>query len=145
MKCYKHPKTSAVGVCHECGKGVCKKCSVEIGGKLYCRTDADKTFGTPKAQVQTAPAVTKAPQKSSADRNKVLGQSSFAWMLCIAGLFIFPPICWGLGAILGYIALTKATDNLNIFSKRDVAVCGIGAILNIILFFWWAIQLVGLF
>jgi len=43
------------------------------------------------------------------------------------------------------MALTKATDNLDVFSKRDVAVCGIGALANVILFFWWAIQLVGLF
>jgi apolipoprotein N-acyltransferase len=77
-------------------------------------------------------------------RNSVLGQSSLAWTLGIVGLFIFPPVCWGLGAILGYSALTKATDNLDVFSKRDVAVCGIGTLANVILFFWWAIQLVGL-
>ncbi len=143
MKCYKHPKIDAVGVCSECGKGICEKCAVEIGGKLYCKSDADRVFGTPMAQA--APVVTKAPQTSaSVERNSVLGQSSLAWILCIAGLFILPPICFGLGAILGYSALTKATDNLNIFSTRDVVVCGIGAFANVILFFWWAIRLVGL-
>jgi len=143
MKCYKHPKVNAVGVCRECGEGICKKCSVEIGGKIYCKSDADKVFGTPKAQA--APTATSAPQKPSpAMRNGVLGTSSFAWMLAIAGLFIFPPVCWGLGAILGYSALTKATNNLNVFSKRDVAVCGIGALLNTIGFFWWAINLVDI-
>jgi hypothetical protein len=148
MKCYKHPKIDAVGVCHECGEGICKKCAVKIGGKLYCKDDADKVFGAQKATpaattVQAAPA--KASQKSaSAMRNSVLGQSSLAWTLGIVGLFIFPPICWGLGAILGYMALTKATDNLDVFSKRDVIVCGIGALANVILFFWWAIQLVDL-
>ncbi|MFZ3077954.1 MAG: hypothetical protein WA139_05835 [Candidatus Aenigmatarchaeota archaeon] len=143
MKCYKHPKIDAVGVCHECGEGICKKCAVKIGGKLYCKSDADKVFGTPKAQAATAAA--KTPQKSaSAERNGVLGQSSLAWISCIAGLFILPPIFFGLGAILGYSALTKATDNLDVFSKRDVAICGIGALLNVIGFFLWAIQLVDL-
>jgi hypothetical protein len=147
MKCYKHPKIDAIGVCHECGEGICKKCAVKIGGKLYCKDDADKVFGAPKAQaapaVQAAP--TKASQKSNpAMRNSVLGQSSAAWFLAIIGLFMFPPICWGLGLILGYIAVSKASDNLDVFSKRDVIVCGIGAIANLILFFWWAIQFVGL-
>jgi len=149
MKCYKHPKIDAIGVCHECGEGICKKCAVKIGGKLYCKDDADKVFGAPKAQAQAAPAVQAAPAKASqkpasAMRNSVLGQSSLAWTLGIVGLFIFPPVCWGLGAILAYSALTKATDNPDVFSKRDVAVCGIGALANVILFFWWAIQLVGL-
>ncbi|MFH0829915.1 MAG: hypothetical protein V1887_02015 [Candidatus Aenigmatarchaeota archaeon] len=145
MKCYKHPKVNAVGVCRECGEGICKKCSVEIGGKLYCKGDADKVFGTSKAQAQAAPAATNAPQKPSpAMRNGVLGTSSAAWFLAIIGLFIFPPVCWGLGAILGYSAVTKASNNLNVFSKRDVAVCGIGALINTGLFFWWAIQLVDI-
>ena len=142
MKCYKHPKSDAVGVCHECGEGICSKCAVKIAGKLYCKDDADKVFGASKAQAATAP---KAPQKSdSAMRNGALGMSSAAWFLAIIGLFIFPYACWGLGAILGYVAVSRASNNLDVFSKRDVAVCGIGALINTGLFFWWAIQLVDI-
>jgi hypothetical protein len=147
MKCYKHPKVDAIGVCHECGEGICSKCAVKIAGKLYCKDDADKVFGAQKAQA--APAVSaaqaapnKASQKSM--RNSVLGQSSVAWFLAIIGLFMFPPICFGIGAILGYSAVSKATDNLDVFSKRDVAVCGIGAMANVLLFGWWAIGMVDI-
>jgi len=143
MKCYKHPKVNAVGVCRECGEGICSKCAVEIGGKLYCKNDADRVFGASKSQA--APEVTKAPQKSASSmRNSVLGMSSTAWFLAIIGLFMFPPFCWGLGAILGYSALSKASDNLDVFSKTNVAVCGIGALANVLLFIWWAIGMVNL-
>jgi len=153
MKCFKHPKLDAVGVCKECGEGICTKCAVEIGKKLYCKDDADKVFGEKKAQaapavttVTVTPAVTKAPQKNaSAMKNSVLGQSSAAWILCIIGLVgAFPPICFGLGLILGYSALTKATDNLDVFSQRDVIVCGIGALANLALLGVWAFQMVDL-
>ena len=150
MKCYKHPKVEAVGVCKECGEGICQKCSVEIGKKLYCKDDADKVFGEQKAQTTTVVTTVQAtpanasPKSNSAMKNSVLGQSSFAWTLAIVGLFIFPPICWGLGLILGYSALTKATDNLNVFSKRDVAVCGIGALINLALLGMWAFQMVDI-
>ena len=36
----------AVGVCSECGQGVCDVCAVRIGGKLYCKADADRVFGS---------------------------------------------------------------------------------------------------
>ena len=144
MKCYKHPKLDAVGVCKECGEGICQKCSVEIGKKLYCKDDADKVFGAQKATT-TVTTVTTAPQKNaSAMKSSVLGQSSLAWTLAIVGLFIFPPVCWGLGLILAYSALTKATDNLDVFSKRDVAVCGIGALINLALLGMWAFQMVDI-
>ena len=155
MECYNHRKTEAVGVCSQCGKGVCSKCAVEIGGKLYCKPDADKVFGSKPqaatvsaastAQAATVPTTSKAPQKSaSAMKNSVLGTSSFAWILAIIGLFFFPPICWGLGTIAGYIAVSKASDNLDVFSKRDVAVCAIGAIANVVLLVWWGIRMIDL-
>jgi len=148
MKCYKHPKIDAVGVCKECGEGICNKCSVEIGKKLYCKDDADKVFGAQKAQTQTVTVVQAAPATNkaaaSAMKKSVLGQSSIAWTLAIVGLFIVPPVCWGVGLILGYMALSKASDNLDVFSKRDVIVCGIGALINLALLGWWAMGMVDL-
>ena len=46
MKCYVHHDVDAVGVCSECGQGVCDVCAVRIGGKLYCKNDADRVFGS---------------------------------------------------------------------------------------------------
>jgi hypothetical protein len=46
MKCYVHHDVDAVGVCSECGQGVCDVCAVRIGGKLYCKDDADRVFGS---------------------------------------------------------------------------------------------------
>ncbi len=37
MKCYLHPNVDAVGVCSECGRGVCGSCATSVKGKLYCR------------------------------------------------------------------------------------------------------------
>ena len=34
-----------MGVCSECGQGICNSCAVRIGGRLYCKSDADKVFG----------------------------------------------------------------------------------------------------
>lgn len=48
MKCYVHRDVDAIGVCSECGQGMCDICSVRIGGKLYCKDDADRVFGPKK-------------------------------------------------------------------------------------------------
>ena len=151
MKCYKHPKVNAVGVCSECGKGVCSKCSVEVSGKIYCKSCTDKVFGNKKevkeeSKVTVVQEVSKEAPKvdSVALKKTVLGQSSLAWTLGIIGFFIFPPVCWGLGTILGYMALSKASDNPNVFSKRDNIVCGIGAMANMVLLGWWGMSMINL-
>jgi hypothetical protein len=46
LKCYNHRDADAIGVCSECGQGVCDVCAVRIGGKLYCKEDADRVFGS---------------------------------------------------------------------------------------------------
>jgi len=30
-----------VGVCYECGKGLCAACAISVRGRLYCQTDVD--------------------------------------------------------------------------------------------------------
>jgi hypothetical protein len=44
MKCYVHHDVDAVGVCSKCGQGICDACAVRIGGRLYCKADADSVF-----------------------------------------------------------------------------------------------------
>jgi len=46
LKCYLHPDTEAVGVCIHCGRGVCEAHSVMIGGRLYCKEDANSVFSS---------------------------------------------------------------------------------------------------
>ncbi|MGA2664274.1 MAG: hypothetical protein ABSF83_04955 [Nitrososphaerales archaeon] len=51
MRCYVHQNTDAIGVCSTCGRGVCNACVVKIGGKFYCKQDANRVFGRNKAQL----------------------------------------------------------------------------------------------
>jgi hypothetical protein len=37
MKCSVHPEVEAVGVCVNCGKGVCTECAVSLDNKSYCK------------------------------------------------------------------------------------------------------------
>lgn len=53
MRCYVHRDVDAIGVCSECGQGVCDVCAVRIGGKLYCKEDADRVFGSMKEQEES--------------------------------------------------------------------------------------------
>jgi len=53
LKCYIHQNVDAVGVCTACGRGVCRRCAVRLGGRIYCKEDADKAFSrrtTPEAK-----------------------------------------------------------------------------------------------
>jgi hypothetical protein len=43
MRCFKHPKSEAVGICSSCNKGVCSKCTVEKDGKVYCKDCISKS------------------------------------------------------------------------------------------------------
>lgn len=42
MKCVYHPEIDAIGVCVNCGKGLCTECKTLLGRKLYCRACAQK-------------------------------------------------------------------------------------------------------
>ena len=63
MRCYVHQTTDAVGVCHECGQGVCDACAVRIGGKLYCKTDADNVFGSLQREKEEIDEIEVAPSQ----------------------------------------------------------------------------------
>jgi hypothetical protein len=43
MRCFKHPKSEAVGICSSCNKGVCTRCAVEKDGKVYCKDCVSKS------------------------------------------------------------------------------------------------------
>jgi hypothetical protein len=56
MKCSLHPDIDAIGVCCNCGKGLCSQCKVELAGKLYCQSCADEVFtkGVKSAEVSAS-------------------------------------------------------------------------------------------
>jgi hypothetical protein len=37
MKCYQHAELEAVATCIRCGKAVCQRCAVSVGGSLLCQ------------------------------------------------------------------------------------------------------------
>jgi hypothetical protein len=73
MKCYVHQSTDAIGVCSACGRGVCNVCVVKIGGKFYCKDDADRVFG----RKLSAREATGAPERGAV----VMAGSVFAYLL----------------------------------------------------------------
>lgn len=38
MNCYNHPLRQGVNTCSKCGHWLCDECSVEIDGRIYCRS-----------------------------------------------------------------------------------------------------------
>jgi hypothetical protein len=42
MRCAYHPQAEAVGACVSCGRLVCAECKVELQGKIYCNSCAEK-------------------------------------------------------------------------------------------------------
>lgn len=120
MKCYTHPDKDAVAVCSVCGQGICEPCSVKIGGKFYCKQDADRLFGTVPITPEARPAQAPVPITPEA-------RVSSAWYLLpfflgiIGGLiawvinkesdpkkarnFLIFGVVWTIVLIVGYIVV----------------------------------------
>lgn len=56
-KCYVHSETDSIGVCTRCGKNVCSGCSMELDGKLVCKTCAEGMIRSSQAPPQAQPYV----------------------------------------------------------------------------------------
>ncbi len=50
MRCYKHPKEEAVGMCKVCNKGLCEACAVEEDGFLFCKQHSEMPEVVEKAE-----------------------------------------------------------------------------------------------
>lgn len=48
MKCAVHSEIDAIGVCVDCGKGLCPECKIELLGRLYCQFCANEAFRSTK-------------------------------------------------------------------------------------------------
>lgn len=60
MKCYNHPESEAVGVCHLCSKGLCKECAALTPAGIACRGKCSDPSTVP---VKEAVPATDIPRK----------------------------------------------------------------------------------
>ena len=37
MKCFDHIERDAIGICGQCGRGLCRDCYAEVNGGLFCK------------------------------------------------------------------------------------------------------------
>ncbi len=56
MKCAKHPRSHAVGVCISCGEGVCRNCEIRVQGRTHCKPCVEKGRIPHPTPTYTAPA-----------------------------------------------------------------------------------------
>jgi hypothetical protein len=62
MGCYYHPKLDDVGGCKNCGKGLCKKCAVDLVDGLACKGKCEEKV---RALILMIAKGTKAYEKTS--------------------------------------------------------------------------------
>lgn len=94
MKCHYHPGLEAIAVCARCGRAVCQYCSVNVGGKLYCRGCSAVS------NVPAWPASVTKPINTTAIVSMVLGIVGWLFeflVFCILSLVTVGT--WGLGLI----------------------------------------------
>ena len=118
MKCYVHRDFDAIGVCHECGQGVCDTCAVRIGGKLYCKEDADRVFSPLKREAEEV-------ELTPSERPMRLAVSSF--FMVLYGIF-------GIGLSIVFLLAGFATGfvssapGLNALALASVGVLALGGL-----------------
>lgn len=110
MKCYVHHNADAVGVCTSCGRGVCRRCAVRVGGKIYCKEDARTGFS------KTTVAVALAVQAPHRGVGVMLG-SIFSYLLggisgLVGCLLIFSAIITGGSGNSSFFSLSLFTGDL---------------------------------
>jgi len=42
MRCFNHAEVRAVGLCKNCGKGICHECLVDLGNGLACKPQCEE-------------------------------------------------------------------------------------------------------
>jgi hypothetical protein len=115
MKCFYHPVSFAIGVCKNCGKGVCKKCAVDLVDGLACRGKCEEKA---KAIIQMIEKGKRAYEKTSAVYRNFAIQAFFGGLVCLAIGFYFGNVAIGyfssiffLGAFFSILASRKFQKN----------------------------------
>jgi len=68
MRCYKHPKEEAVGMCKVCNKGLCEQCAVDKDDFVFCRHHADMPDVVERVEEEALATVPKAQVVRAAPR-----------------------------------------------------------------------------
>ena len=111
MKCYTHQEIDAVGVCSVCSQGICEPCSVKLGGKLFCKNDADKAF---EKRSSDSIRDTQTPVKVSSTRG--LPISIVSILFYVLGFFIIAMFFFGISVgveidlLTGYAIIIGVLD-----------------------------------
>lgn len=102
MKCYRHPDVDAVATCVVCGKAICERCAVDVGGRITCQDCLAKGVSRHGRAAQAPPS------DPLAIVSLVLGIVGLVACLCggpIAGMVLGAP-----AAITGWFARKKLLE-----------------------------------
>ena len=100
MNCFEHPQKPAVGMCTNCGRGLCKECTTVVEGLLSCRGACQNEI-TRKRQLM-------AKQERAADERAVVyGTSGKMYQQAFASTALF-----GLLFIVGGVFLLYGQNTL---------------------------------
>jgi hypothetical protein len=121
MNCYVHTDISAVGVCVNCGRGVCAQCATAVGAKTYCRDCA--ASGAPLQQTGATNGL--------AIASLILGIISIPTLFCYGGGVLF-----GIAALItGFMARQKIKASGGAQTGDGLALAGIimGGIVGVLI------------
>jgi hypothetical protein len=95
MNCFEHPQKPAVGVCINCGRGLCKDCTTVVEGQLSCR-GACQTETIRKRQLLAK------SERSFDERAVVYGTSAKMYQQSFASAAFFGLLMVIIGAVFLY-------------------------------------------
>lgn len=107
MKCYIHPSIDATQTCSECGKAICDACSMEINGKVYCRSCTEKLAGarSPAQVTPQAPPVVQNPLGPAIPRKEPILALILSFFIPGLGHIYDGLIKKGITILVGYIVI----------------------------------------
>lgn len=142
MKCYTHPDTDAVATCTECGKALCGKCAIDVGGKVHCKEClATLTSMTPQTE-EVVPINRMARISITCGLggwllwlliccfNSTVGTLlTFATFglgyLCLIPIALIPLLGWIAGVVTGHMGMRQLTESGGAERGREMALTGL--------------------
>ncbi len=98
MKCFYHPAYDAVGLCKNCGKGLCPSCAVDLQGGLACKDQCEPAVEELIVMLRRGRTVY---QKTDRTRKQYAVVCSLIGLTCVGfGLYVNLMIIWLMGLAL---------------------------------------------
>ncbi|HEX6962329.1 MAG TPA: hypothetical protein VF175_10710 [Lacipirellula sp.] len=82
MRCFRHPTNDAVGVCKNCGRGVCPQCAAEVDDSLACKGRCEEKVAEVNQLLKGAPDA----RRSTALTHRRSGTTAIASGLLFAAM-----------------------------------------------------------